>query len=310
MFLPRAQCLLTNKKKHILDSALTASQPPVKKVRVSQPLSIVSSPLGLTWDKDNYSCGYDALLVILFDIWRDNPKIWSGVLRSMNRHSALLSQGFDKIRKGSVTFEQVRDTWRNDLHSANPTMYPRGAHSINVAGLAEEMLKVTESIGSSQHQCARCDYAENTIDDKLTYVLHADSTTKYSTNNWINNLSQSTHRKCPNCKHEMKQVIFYNEVPNIAILEYPMRNIQTSHSLEFLTQEGDKQILQLRGMVYHGGYHFTSRIVSAEKDIWYHDSINTGKMCLKDGIVGNLTNDQLRVCRGRDLVLAVCALKH
>ena len=89
-----------------------------------------------------------------------------------------------------------------------------------------------------------------------------------------------------------------------------MRNIQTSHSLEFITDEGEKQILQLRGIVYHGGYHFTSRIVSAKQDIWYHDGINTGKICLKDGIVGNLTDNQLRVCRGRDLVLAVYALKH
>ena len=192
---------VTNKK-HTLDSASTASQPPAKKVRVSQTSSIVSSPLGLTWDKDNYSCGYDALLVILFDIWKDNPKTWSGVLRSINRHCALLSQGFNRIKKGSVTFEQVRDTWRNDLHSANPVMYPRGAHGINVAGLAEEMLKVTESIGSSQHQCSRCDYAENPIDDKLTYVLHADGTTKHSTNNWINNLSQTTHKICPNCNHQ------------------------------------------------------------------------------------------------------------
>jgi hypothetical protein len=107
----------------------------------------------------------------------------------------------------------------------------------------------------------------------------------------------------------MKQVIFYNEIPNIVILEYPMKDIQTSHSIEFMTDEGEIKILKLRGIVYHGGYHFTSRIVSSEKKIWYHDGINTGKICLRDGILGSQTEDRLRVCRGRDLVLAVYAQK-
>jgi hypothetical protein len=299
-----------NNKKHTLDSALADSQPHAKKVRVSQESSLVSSPLGLVWDKDNYSCGYDALLVIFFDIWKDNPQVWSGVFRDLNRHCALLSQGFDKILRGSTTFEQVRDDWRNALHTENPTRYPRGAHGINVAGLAEEMLKMTESIASSQHQCSRCDHAEDPINDELTYVLHADGSTRHSTNNWINNLVQTTHKRCPNCNHKMKQVVFYNQVPNIVILEYPMRNIQTSHGLEFLTEEGEKQVLQLRGIVYHGGYHFTSRIVSAGQHIWYHDGINTGKTCLRDSILGNLTDNKLRQCRGRDLVLACYALKY
>jgi hypothetical protein len=299
-----------NNKKHNLDSALTdPQQPPTKKMRVSQASSIVSSPLGLKWDKDNYSCGYDSLLVILFDIWKDNPDVWSDVLRDMNTHGALLSQAFDNMFKGLTTFEEVRDEWRNVLHITDPLKYPTGTHGISVASLAEELLHKTESIASSQHQCSRCDFAEIPVDDKLTYVLHADNSTKHSTNDWINNLSQITHKRCPNCNHKMKQVIFYNEVPNIVVLEYPMKNIQTSHCLEFLTEEGEQQKLTLRGIVYHGGYHFTSRIISSDQHIWYHDGIHTGKMCIRDGILGNLSNDKLRLCRDRNFVLALYAQK-
>ena len=204
---------------------------------------------------------------------------------------------------------QVRDNWRNVLHTIDPVMFPRGKHGISVASLAEEMLKVTDSIASSQHQCSRCEYAENPIDDMLTYVLHADNSTKHSTNTWVNGLSQITHRRCPDCNHSMKQVIFYNEIPNIVILEYPMKNIQTSHSLEFMTDEGEIKILNLRGIVYHGGYHFTSCIVSSEQKIWYHDGINTGKLCFRDGILRSQSEDRLRVCQGRNLVLAVYAQK-
>ena len=51
------------------------------------------------------------------------------------------------------------------------------------------------------------------------------------------------------------------------------KNIQTSHSLEFMTDEGEIKILNLRGIVYHGGYHFTSRIISSDQQIWYHNGI-------------------------------------
>ena len=76
-----------------------------------------------------------------------------------------------------------------------------------------------------------------------------------------------------------------------------------------MTDEGQIQDINLRGIVYHGGYHFTSQIVSFEQQIWYHDGISTGTRCLKDGILKSQSDDKLRMCRGRDLVLAVYAQK-
>jgi hypothetical protein len=103
-FISAKGSISVNNKKHRQDPIVTGSEPKAKKARVSQESSITPSPLGLTWDSDNYSCGYDSLLVILFDIWKDNPQVWSGVFRDMNRYCALLSQGFDNILKGSGTF--------------------------------------------------------------------------------------------------------------------------------------------------------------------------------------------------------------
>ena len=77
--------------KHQQDAIVTGAEPPAKKAKIYKPLSIMPSPLGLTWDGENYSCGYDSLLVILFDIWKDNPQVWSGVFRGLNRHCAILS---------------------------------------------------------------------------------------------------------------------------------------------------------------------------------------------------------------------------
>ena len=49
--------------------------------------------------------------------------------------------------------------------------------------------------------------------------------------------------------------------------------------------------------------------LSLLSNIWYHDGINTGKICLRDGTLGSQSEDELRVCRGRDLAVAVYAQK-
>ena len=74
-----------------------------------------------------------------------------------------------------------------------------------------------------------------------------------------------------------------------------------------VTDEGQIQDIYLRGIVYHGGYHFTSRIVSSdsEQQVWYHNGIHTGEICLRDGILRSQSDDKLRVCRGKNLVLAI-----
>jgi len=119
------------------------------------------------------------------------------------------------------------------------------------------MFKVRYKIASSQKQCSRCDYAEELINDDLSYVLHADHSVKHSTNNWINKMSVPTNNRCLECSHKMKQFIFYNEILYIVILEYPMQKIKTSHSLKLFTNNSEKEILKLKGIVYHDGYHFT-----------------------------------------------------
>jgi hypothetical protein len=264
------------------------------------------SPTGLVWDNNNYSCAYDSLMVILFDICKDNKQEWSTVFRNINQHCTTLSEGFLETFRENVFFEQVRDHFRSILHEQNPVIFPRGTHDISVASLAQEMFKVNYNIASSQHQCLRCDYAEIPIDNKLGYVLHTDDSVQHSTHNWISTLSQTTHRRCPDCNNKMKQVIFYNDTPHIIVLEYPLKNVETSHQLKFVTEDDSIKILKLRSIIYHGGYHFTSHIISANQHVWYHDGITTGSLCTRDGILVNIS-DTIKKCRNKDLVLAIYA---
>jgi hypothetical protein len=85
-----------------------------------------------------------------------------------------------------------------------------------------------------------------------------------------------------------------------------MRNIVTSHRLEFKTDTGVKSLL-LRGIVYHGNNHFTSRIVSLDNQVWYHDGMTTGRSCISDGLLNDVCDAGLRMCQQGSLVLAVYA---
>jgi len=292
-------------KKHMLES--TDVENPRKKIRASRRSDTLLSPLGLAWDNDNYSCGYDSLFVILYNIWQENPQESSLVFQNLNKCCASLSKGFQRLQKNQLTFEQVRDNIRSILHRIDPVMFPTGLEYIDVSDLAKEMFKVRYSIASSQKQCSQCDYAEELNDDDLSYVLHADHSVKHSTNNWINTMSVPTSSRCLECNHKMKQFIFYNAIPHIVILKYPMQKIKTSHSLKLFTNNSETETLKLKGIVYHGGYHFTSRIVTADQQVWYHDGITTGQTCIQDGILANITDERIKRCKNRDLVLAIYA---
>ena len=39
--------------------------------------TLVNEPSGIIWDGENYSCAYDALFTVLWNIWLAGPTKWS-----------------------------------------------------------------------------------------------------------------------------------------------------------------------------------------------------------------------------------------
>ena len=63
--------------------------------------------------------------------------------------------------------------------------------------------------------------------------------------------------------------------------------------------------LHLKGLVYHGGYHFTCRIIDDSDNIWFHDGISTGRTSINDGKFGTVSQPNLKVCRNKQLCLVI-----
>jgi hypothetical protein len=68
------------------------------------------------------------------------------------------------------------------------------------------------------------------------------------------------------------------------------------------------KVLQLKGMIYHEGFHFTSCIVSSDGAVWFNDGMITGRQCEKDGDLETTLSGKLMKCRGKNLVLAIYTL--
>src|SRR6202051_4224527 len=73
------------------------------------PFDEDDAPPGSQWDGDNYSCAYDALFTILFNIWVSNPKKWKKILKNSNQYLSTLHDGFQKYLRGASTLEVARD---------------------------------------------------------------------------------------------------------------------------------------------------------------------------------------------------------
>jgi hypothetical protein len=63
---------------------------------------------------------------------------------------------------------------------------------------------------------------------------------------------------------------------------------------------------KLRGIVYFGGGHYVTRVISSDNHVWYHDGIETGRNMRYDGF---LANCNLMFCGERSPVIYLYLLQ-
>jgi hypothetical protein len=266
-----------------------------------------SSPSGLIWDGNNYSCAYDSLFIVLYEIWSNDTKVWTRRFKEINQHHLKsLSVCFKNYMNGQATFETARDTIRHGLHSQSPAQFPYGTRGTSVAALTSAILAPHDFVAISSPECTNCEYFEPPINDRLEFVLHEKEDMAKSTCKWLGSLEHETHEKCPHCLSAMMQPISFKSTPSVLVFEINSRNIKVSKTLKF-EQEGENVILDIRGLIYHGDFHFTSRIIGTDGIVWYHDGITTRSSCENEGDFNKFSSKNLLKCRGKNLILVVYA---
>ena len=63
--------------------------------------------------------------------------------------------------------------------------------------------------------------------------------------------------------------------------------------------------IKLCGLLYFGNIHFTSRIISLEGDVWYHDGMEMSSECPSQGYRKCMKDPDWQTCYGRKVVMSI-----
>jgi hypothetical protein len=137
-------------------------------------------------------------------------------------------------------------------------------------------------------------------------VLYEKENTPKSTIHWLGSLEHETHERCPQCFSAMMQPISFKSAPSMLVFEINSRNIKVSKTLKF-EQDNETVVLDVRGLIYHGDFHFTSCLIGANGIFWYHDGMTTDSSCENGGDFDKLSPRNLLKCKGKKLILVVYA---
>ena len=62
----------------------------------------------------------------------------------------------------------------------------------------------------------------------------------------------------------------------------------------------------IRGIVYHGGFHFTSHIITDDGAVWFHDG-QLGANCRYEKRLSDFSEIELNTCNERQMSLVIYA---
>jgi len=70
-------------------------------------------------------------------------------------------------------------------------------------------------------------------------------------------------------------------------------------------QEGETVVLDVRRLIYHGNFHFTSCIIQTDGIVWYHDGMTTESSCENEGDFDKFSSKKLLRCKRKKQILVV-----
>jgi hypothetical protein len=262
-------------------------------------------PPGSQWDGDNYSCAYDALFTILFNIWVSNPKKWKKIFKDSNEYLSTLHDGFQKYLTGVSTLEVARDDVRTLLNHNDPVNFPSGHDGCSVATLATQMLYPVLKVPQLHIKCSHCNHTIIIDSNRVGRLMHvAHNATGSILQILENHMRHQSQQVCSNCDAPLETTIHFSDTHKIYAVDVADRNVTLSRTVKI---QGSTRAttLHLKGLVYYGSYHFTCRIIDEFGNIWFHDGITTGRITIQEGRYGSVSQPDLKKCRNKQLCLVI-----
>jgi len=123
-------------------------------------------------------------------------------------------------------------------------------------------------------------------------------------------ISHEVSKSCGGCGNNvMNKVTKFHKTPSILMCALNRSEMKLSKKMKIAVGSSDKTYY-IRGIIYFGGFHFTSRIVTHDGFVWFHDGIATGHHSQVDGRLSDISNSDLHTCHGKQATVVVYSLKQ
>jgi hypothetical protein len=302
---PAKFCQPSAVKRKVSGSRVAPQKKKVKTNHVvdSLPTTSISVPQGTCWH--NNSCAYDSVVSILYGIWQDDRTLYSNSFRNLNgEFLGLLVDGFSRYYNGEYSLEDVRDLLRHHLHQHAPQSFPWGRDT-SVDAILYMLLATRTPVLSSNLSCPQCHPVAR---DQLALLsncnINVGGITSGSIQSDIDLFVNVTGSKCTTCNDSLLRKFKFVCSPQI--LAYPVSgvNMTVNHTLA-VPVEGQLHQYCLRGVIYHGSNHFTTRFISSAGLVWFHDGIATGRSMEYEGMLDDVVLTQ---CRSKQASMSLYVL--
>ena len=287
-----------------------------KKAKTTRNTNITSlMPFyGFKWNENTYSCAYDSILLILLHLLRNNNTIWQQYHTQASVYLTEFTKLFTDINIHNNDLEMKRDQVRYLLHQYHPyTFNIDGTQGTDIYKLCYTLLVDNKMFYNNMwcSQCAKCikitEFRKPYLWQYDNYIWEQGIYSNGSANDqnvatWIEAiLNQKSHRRCSTCQTKLYRLIQYDDFPSfIPIIIHSRIKINITNHFKL-----DGTQYRLCGLIYHGGFHFTCRIVDSNGDLWYNDGITTQRNCRYDGNFQHQNNDFFYTCEGRILSMLI-----
>lgn len=255
----------------------------------SNPMLRLYLPIGTRWS--NNSCAYDAVFVVLFNIWREDPIPTSTLWRTLQSElldSLITSfKMHDSFQVPSTSqrfsLEEIRDYMRRCLARIS-TDFIFGRYS-SVHCIVERFFKTSFPVTISVLTCPNRHHVVNNIQRSETssceiIVLAQPGS---SLQHCIDNFTHSTASRCLTCDASLLRSTSFVQTPPVIVFDLGVCVPSLSSVLRITCGEDVRASYNLRGIIYYRNHHFTSRFISRTGMIWFHDGMFTGNSLVYEG---------------------------
>ena len=256
---------------------------------------------GCAWVSQNWSCAYDAAVMVFFSIYWHSSFAWRDEWRQQSPEWAgSLADWFDTIIEAldpseyspeglSALLSSLRDQFRKKLSNYDPQKFPcSGQVPAPVCAILELLFGSVHGPGIDECLvCVNCGETSQTSHNfpllalpvfRRNFRLETDpqfipSATLLA--RYINSLTiPSTSSLCMACLHETTQVRHLS-MPNFPWIWFELDRNSTMSPSPTVTIElpGQHLTYDLHAVVYLGGTHFTARMRDPSGEWWAYDGM-------------------------------------